>query len=108
MGNLRREQIQESLPAGWRGSERGLSAVFGTGDFVAGTRFVNAISAAAEEADHHPDLLLTYPQVEVFTVSHDADAVTDRDLRLAAAISAIAERQGIDLLPDGETVLDGR
>jgi 4a-hydroxytetrahydrobiopterin dehydratase len=51
---------------------------------------VNAIGAAAEEMDHHPDLNLRHTHLDVQLASHDVRAVTDRDIRLARTISSIA------------------
>ncbi|MCK0113561.1 4a-hydroxytetrahydrobiopterin dehydratase [Ornithinimicrobium sp. F0845] len=84
----------------WRDLAQGLHARFGTGDFAAGLRFVNAVGAAAEEAGHHPDVTLTYPHVDIMLISHDAGALTDRDVDLARQISAIASEQGITAHPD--------
>lgn len=106
MGTLSEKQINDALPRGWSGSPRGLHAVFATGSFSAGTSFVDAICEAAESANHHPDVLLTYPSVEVFTISHDVDGVTKRDLDLAAAISQIAVDKGFAVDPHAEARLN--
>jgi 4a-hydroxytetrahydrobiopterin dehydratase len=57
---------------------------------VSGLRLVNQIGDAAESANHHPDLLLTYPKVEVTLTSHDAGGVTSRDIAMARTISDLA------------------
>lgn len=85
----------QDLPAGWGHRDGALQAVYQTGDFATGLRLVNAIGAAAEQANHHPDITLTYPSVEVRLVSHDVGAVTDRDHRLAGQIAQIADELGI-------------
>jgi 4a-hydroxytetrahydrobiopterin dehydratase len=86
-------------PRGWRIAGDALHARFTTGDFATGLAFVNGIGAAAEEADHHPDLDLRYGYVEVHLWSHDAGGVTDRDHRLAARISELADAAGLALDP---------
>jgi 4a-hydroxytetrahydrobiopterin dehydratase len=68
-----------------------------TGDFAAGLTVVNAIGAAAEEMDHHPDVDLRYSHVDVRLSSHDVGGLTDRDVRLARRVSAIAVEAGADL-----------
>ena len=40
-------------------------ATYRTGDFATGLALVDRIGAAAEEADHHPDLDLRYSHVTV-------------------------------------------
>jgi 4a-hydroxytetrahydrobiopterin dehydratase len=84
----------------WRMLQWGIHARFSTGSFAAGVRLVDAIGAAADEVDHHPDVTLTYPRVDVSLVSHDVGRVTDRDLALAKRISAIAAGQGVSADPD--------
>ena len=57
---------------------------------------VTAIATAADAADHHPDVDLRYSRVHVTLTSHDAGGLTRRDVDLAAAVTAIAERLGIE------------
>ena len=55
----------------WRFFLVKLHARFKTGSFVKGLELVTRITEAAEEANHHPDVVLTYPQVDVDLISHD-------------------------------------
>lgn len=82
--------VEAELLADWRVMFGALHARFATGDFATGLRLVDQIGAAAEAADHHPDLELTYPAVGVRLSSHDVGGVTHRDVRLARAISDLA------------------
>jgi len=83
----------------WRFFLDKLHARFTTGSFTAGLALVTAITDAAEAADHHPDVVLTYPMVEITLSSHDVDGVTSRDLDLARTISALAADQGVASAP---------
>lgn len=78
----------------WRMIRNALYATFKTGRFTAGLAFVQQIADAAEAANHHPDLTLTYPRVEIKLNSHDVGGVTDRDLSLARVISDLAAKAG--------------
>ena len=101
--------ITQVLDAGlddWRRLAQGLHARFLTGDFATGLRFVTAVSEAAEQANHHPDVTLTYPVVDVRLISHDAGALTRRDLDLAARISEIAREQGVAADPTAPTQVE--
>ncbi|MGH8970257.1 MAG: 4a-hydroxytetrahydrobiopterin dehydratase [Actinomycetes bacterium] len=94
--------IRQILDAGlddWRKLAQALHARFLTGDFVTGLRFVTAVTEAAERANHHPDVTLTYPVVDVKLISHDVSQVTQRDIDLARRISEIAREQGIGAEP---------
>jgi 4a-hydroxytetrahydrobiopterin dehydratase len=77
----------------WTFEDDALHAHFETGDFATGLRLVNKIGEAAESANHHPDLLLTYPSVDVTLSSHDAGGVTSRDIAMARAISDFAAHE---------------
>ncbi|SFS15084.1 pterin-4-alpha-carbinolamine dehydratase [Agrococcus baldri] len=79
----------------WRHADGALHARYASGDFAAGLELVNRIGESAEAADHHPDITLTYPAVEVTLSSHDAGGVTARDIRMARAISEHASALGI-------------
>ena len=74
----------------WRSMHQALQARFRTGDFATGLEMVNRIGEAAEEMDHHPDLDLRYPHLNVRLYSHDVFGKTERDVELARRISAIA------------------
>jgi len=94
MTKLTGRQIAEQAPEGWAYLLGGLQTRIHTADFAAGLALVDAIGAAAEAMDHHPDLDLRYTHVDVRLTSHDVGAVTGRDLRLARAISTIAADAG--------------
>ena len=69
-----------------------LTREFEFGDFISALHFVNEVGSLAEEAKHHPDVLLhQYRKVKIMLKSHDADAITDRDHRLARAIDALTD-----------------
>lgn len=84
----------------WRVLLGVLHARFRTGGFNAGVTLVQAIGAAADEMDHHPDVDLTYPCVDVRLSSHDVGGVTRRDVILARAISEMAARLGMTSSPE--------
>lgn len=94
MTRLTGRQIADEGLAGWAYLLGGLQARIHTGDFATGLAVVDAIGAAAEEMNHHPDLDLRYSHVDVRLTSHDERGVTDRDVRLARTISSIAAGAG--------------
>lgn len=97
MTKLTGQQVAaEGLP-GWVHLVDGLQSRIRTGDFATGLRLVDAIGAAAEEANHHPDLDLRYTHVDVRLTSHDTGGVTERDIALARRISQIASEAGAEV-----------
>ncbi|WP_193103263.1 4a-hydroxytetrahydrobiopterin dehydratase [Brachybacterium sp. FME24] len=87
-------EISDAALADWRRVDDTLAARFATGDFATGLDLVNRIGAAAEAAGHHPDIMLTYPAVEITLSSHDVGGVTRRDIALARTISDRAAELG--------------
>jgi len=103
---LSRSRVAAEGLEDWRVMLGALYARFDTGSFAAGVALVNAIAGAADEADHHPDLDLRYPHLNVRLTSHDVGGVTRRDLRLARRISALAAEQGVAADPSAVQVLE--
>jgi 4a-hydroxytetrahydrobiopterin dehydratase len=97
MSKLTGQQIADEGLDGWAYLLGGMQTRILTKDFATGLAVVNAIGAAAEEMNHHPDLDLRYTHVDVRLTSHDVRAVTDRDIRLARVISSIAADAGARL-----------
>lgn len=85
--------------ADWAPLVRGLRTRFRTGDFATGLALVSDFGAAAEAANHHPDITLRYGHVDVLLHSHDAGGVTERDRRLAARYSELARARSIPAEP---------
>jgi len=85
-------EIAAELLSDWRLIAGRLCARFSTGTFARGLRLVDQLAAEAEQADHHPDVDLRYGHVDVRLVSHDVGGITQRDVRLARVISAIAHQ----------------
>jgi 4a-hydroxytetrahydrobiopterin dehydratase len=90
----------------WRQLFEALRTRFRTGGFNRGLELAGRIAALADEADHHPDVDLRYPHVNVAISSHDVCGVTSRDVDLARAISAAAAELGIEADPTATGVVE--
>jgi len=53
-------------------------------DFLEAIAFVNRLAAAAEAADHHPDILINYKRVTLTYSTHSEGGLTDKDFAGAA------------------------
>jgi 4a-hydroxytetrahydrobiopterin dehydratase len=73
----------------WRLSEGKLIRDFEFSNFTKALAFVNRVAAFAEEKDHHPDIDIRYNKVRLGLITHDANGLTRRDLRLAALLDTI-------------------
>ena len=73
----------------WSEEDGQLTKTFSFPDFASALAFVNRIGALAEEANHHPDIALSWGKVVVHLTSHDAGQVTDKDRALAKEIDEL-------------------
>jgi 4a-hydroxytetrahydrobiopterin dehydratase len=58
-------------------------------DFAASLAFVNAVGAAAEAANHHPDIDIRWNTVRLVLTTHDSGGITLLDLALAAVVDRL-------------------
>lgn len=80
----------------WRVVLGGIDAVFRAPSFTAAAAFAAEVAAAADAADHHPDLDLRYPGVvRVRLTTHAVHGLTTRDTALAGRVSALAADAGL-------------
>lgn len=75
-----------------------LDSAYKTVDFASAAALVAEITRLAEQANHHPDVTLSWGLVRVQLSSHDAGGVTRRDLDLALQIDAAADAAGAKAL----------
>jgi 4a-hydroxytetrahydrobiopterin dehydratase len=80
-------RVSAELPK-WRLREGHLCRVFHTGGWRSSMMIANAVAHLAEAAWHHPDLIVSYPKVEVRLQTHDAGGITSKDFELATKIEA--------------------
>jgi 4a-hydroxytetrahydrobiopterin dehydratase len=61
------------------------------GDFAAAMAFANRVADAAEEANHHPDILVHgWNQVRLSLTNHSAGGLTDVDFEMARRFDGLA------------------
>ena len=83
------DQALQSLQ-GWSVQDGALHKTYDRGGFDGSIAFVNAIAQAANRANHHPDLTISWNEVTVTLSSHDSGGITPRDVGLAAQIDTLA------------------
>jgi 4a-hydroxytetrahydrobiopterin dehydratase len=93
MGLLSEEEIETRLAGagGWRREGPTLVRELQFADFAAAMAFVNRVADVAEEANHHPDILLHgWSRVRLTLSTHSEGGLTDADFALADEIDRIA------------------
>jgi 4a-hydroxytetrahydrobiopterin dehydratase len=106
MTKLTGKQIAAEGLTGWVMLANSLRSRIRSGDFATGLALANAIGRAAEEMNHHPDLDLRYPHLDVRLSSHDENGVTGRDVRLARTISGLVADAGLTQTTSGVSELE--
>jgi 4a-hydroxytetrahydrobiopterin dehydratase len=107
MNKLSTQEIRDAGLDDWRKLAQRLHARYRITDFTAGAAFVAAVAEAAGAARHHPELKMTGEVVDVsLCTREDGLWVTQQDIDLARAISAIARQQGLRPEPGAVTQLE--
>jgi len=75
----------ESLP-GWQLVDGVVRRVYRTDGWRGSLLVANAIGFVCEAADHHADVLVTWPAVTVSLSTHSAGGITAKDLEVAGLI----------------------
>jgi 4a-hydroxytetrahydrobiopterin dehydratase len=86
-----RKQALASL-SGWKEAQGrdAIAKTFTFKDFSEAFGFMARVALVAEKMDHHPEWSNVYKTVDVTLSTHDADGLTDRDVKLAQAMDRIA------------------
>ena len=92
MPPLDEEEIDRRLRDGeWEREGDAITRELRFDDFLAAVAFVNRVAEAAQDADHHPDILVHgYNKVRLTLSTHSEGGVTERDFELASAIDRLA------------------
>jgi 4a-hydroxytetrahydrobiopterin dehydratase len=95
MEKLSEQQIQSELTKHPEWSESGGSIMrtYQFKDFVESMVFVNKVAQAAEESQHHPDILVRWNKVTLTLSTHDAGGITGKDFALAGTCDGFAPAQ---------------
>ena len=90
---LNEEEIDERLARlrGWSKGENWIEKKYRFKNFLRAMLFVNAVAYLAESVNHHPDIIIHYNEVTLRNWTHVANAVTERDFRLAEKIDAFVD-----------------
>jgi 4a-hydroxytetrahydrobiopterin dehydratase len=74
----------------WRDDGDALVRDFEFANFAAAMAFVNRVADVAEEANHHPDILVHgWNKVRLTLSTHDTGGLTDADRALAGRIDGL-------------------
>jgi len=74
---------------GWARDGSSIVATVTRSDFRDAMLFTGAVAYLAEQANHHPDILIQWNKVTLTLSTHSAGGLTENDFDLATKISAL-------------------
>jgi 4a-hydroxytetrahydrobiopterin dehydratase len=78
----------ETVP--WERETGAIAREWQFADFSEAMRFVNRVAEVAEEAGHHPDILLHgWNKVKLYLMSHSANGLTEADFTMAGRLDEL-------------------
>jgi len=83
---------EQSYPDGWNEVRGALQRGHRFKDFAEAVAFVNRLAEASEEANHHPDIAVSWNTVTVRWWTHAKRAITDRDVAMARRTDELARQ----------------
>jgi len=91
MGLLTEDEITARLGGvpGWTREGDSIVTTLTRGDFREAMLLTGAVAYVAEQANHHPDILIQWNKVTLTLSTHSAGGLTAADFDLAAKISAL-------------------
>jgi 4a-hydroxytetrahydrobiopterin dehydratase len=92
MARLSDSEIDDRLGRSeWRREGDAIEREWKFDDFAAAKAFVDGVAEAAEEANHHPDILLHgWNKVRLTLSTHSEGGLTDGDFALAERLDGLA------------------
>lgn len=88
---LNAAEIQEKLKVlpHWQCHNNALERLYEGESYLDALARLNQVAQLSEQADHHPDLTLTWKKLLIRYWTHTAQGVTDLDFQLAHQVEAI-------------------
>ena len=92
MALMSEQEITQRLARleGWQRKGPAISKRFKLASFREAIGFVNRVADLAEEADHHPDILINWRNVTFNLITYSEGGLTERDFSLAERIERAA------------------
>jgi len=85
------DEIQAQLPDGWDRDGDEIVRTFEFDEYLDGIGFAAGAGGLAEDAFHHPEMAISWCEVEVRLTTHDAGGITEKDVDLADRLNGIYE-----------------
>ena len=87
------EIIQERIKKipEWELNVDSISRSFEFDEYLSAIDFVNTVAEIAEEAQHHPEILINYTSVALVLTTHSKGGLTESDFEVAIRIDSLED-----------------
>ena len=85
------DEIEAQLSEEWAREGDEIVRTYDFDSYLDGIGFASGAGGLAEEAWHHPEMTITWGEVEVRLTTHDAGGITEKDIALAERFDEIYE-----------------
>jgi 4a-hydroxytetrahydrobiopterin dehydratase len=85
------EEIEAQLPEAWSREGDEIVRTYEFDSYLDGIGFASGAGGVAEDAWHHPEMTITWGEVEVRLTTHDAGGITENDIELAERFDDLYE-----------------
>ncbi|MBT7982254.1 MAG: 4a-hydroxytetrahydrobiopterin dehydratase [Akkermansiaceae bacterium] len=87
------EIIQERIKKipEWELNVDSISRSFEFDEYLSAIDFVNSVAEIAEEAEHHPEILINYTSVALVLTTHSKRGLTESDFEVAIRIDSLED-----------------
>ena len=75
----------------WELNEDSISRSFEFDEYLPAIDFVNTVAEIAEEAQHHPDISISYTNVTLVLTTHSKGGLTESDFEVAIRIDSYGD-----------------
>jgi 4a-hydroxytetrahydrobiopterin dehydratase len=90
---LEEEELQIALRKcpEWENEKKCITRTIEFEEFNDAIDFVNDLAEIAEEAQHHPEIIIRHTRVKLKLTTHDAGGITELDIQLAQRVDNLVD-----------------
>ena len=86
--------LKPLIDVGWKilNDRNSISKTYKFKSFIEAFSFMTSVAIFAEKLNHHPEWFNVYSRVDVVLTTHDLDAISELDIRLAVYMDKFAAK----------------
>ena len=91
---INENNLKPLIEAGWKilSDRNAVSKTYKFKSFIEAFSFMTSAAIFAEKLNHHPEWFNVYSRVDVVLTTHDLDAISELDIKLAAQMDKFSAK----------------